>query len=303
MEWRMTLRGWLVWFRKEVGKTEPREWFLATIGGAILLIIGFAMLVLAGYELTANYHNLPPLPDRLYRIIPQIKSFEFLNNVGLLTTLLVLFPILISRVPHRIPVIFSIGFFWFITRVTFMFVTPLGAPDSGPRVTPDINVGGIWDLIRIGLSSDQALLFSGHTGLPFLGFLFALRERSGHYAERMLIRVKTLLLPFGFIVLYYLLLYESHSLLWTLVLTFTGIFLIAKRKKNVSLEKIFIGWSLLMGFTVIAVRGHYAIDVLGAYFITVGIYIIGKKALSWLDRLCDRVEEEFRTIKNQKPSA
>lgn len=293
----MALRERFAWFAKEIRKTEPREWLLATIGSGVLLILGFFALVLAGYELTINYHDLPPLPDRVYRLIPQIDSFKLLDNIGLITTLFVLFPILMSRVPHRIPFILFLSFFWLITRIAFMFITPLGVPDSGPRTTPDINVKNIWDIIRIGLGSKHALLFSGHTGLPFLGFLLAFRERSGRYAERMFIQTKILLFPLGFVVLYYGIFYELTSLGWTITLALAGGFLIYAKGVVIHLERVFIGWSFLMGFTVITTRGHYAIDVIGAYFITIGIYIVGGWALSWLDRLCDRVEEEFRENK------
>ncbi|MEK9194467.1 MAG: hypothetical protein AAB884_01515 [Patescibacteria group bacterium] len=270
------------WFREELKKTTGKIWFFASIGGAFFLVCGFVMIVLTGHYLNTNFYQLPPLPDLGYRVLPRVLGLMFLDRTGLLTSL-ILFGVGLSREPHRIPYIFFIASLWFFIRIISMVITPFGAPQTLP-IPPNFNIESIWDLIKSGLGSKHTLFFSGHTGLPFLGFLIF----------RSKIRVKILFIPLLFLVAYYLLLMD-YSLLWISILSFVSIVLFPFRRNVVQLKFVFLVWSFLMASTVLLVRGHYSIDVFGAYFMTGGIYFFGRYLFRWLEKICETLESDFKS--------
>jgi hypothetical protein len=48
-------------------------------------------------------------------------------------------------------------------------------------------------------------------------------------------------------------------------------------------RRSFLGLSILMATSVLLTRNHYAMDILGAYFITYSVYALSRSLLRWLD--------------------
>jgi hypothetical protein len=64
-------------------------------------------------------------------------------------------------------------------------------------------------------------------------------------------------------------------------------------------RNILLSISLIMAFTVISMRIHYTIDIIGAYFITYGIYSISCYTYSYFSSFFIKYQNEI--IKNKKP--
>jgi len=48
-------------------------------------------------------------------------------------------------------------------------------------------------------------------------------------------------------------------------------------------RRFFLASTVLMGVSVLLTRNHYTLDVLGAFFMTYGIYALSRKLLGFLD--------------------
>ena len=238
------------WFIKELSKTDGRMWFLTLFFSIILLIAAFILLVLAGHFLNTNFRDLPPLPDLGHQILP-LWDLRFLFQIGLIASLIV-FIIGGINEPHRMPYFFFMASFWFLIRIASMTVTPF---------------------------------FSGHTGLPFLGYLIFRRQ----------ISYGLLAWPMLFITGYYLFSLNDNSCWIGIGIAAAWIIILLQRKKLLSLSLLFLTWSFIMAATVILTRNHYTIDVIGAYFMTAGIVVIGRYFFDKVEKLCEKMEQDFKT--------
>ncbi|MDP3999231.1 MAG: hypothetical protein Q8P76_01385 [bacterium] len=264
--------------------SEGRQWLLVSLAGVILVVIAFALLVLAGHYLNVNFRHLPPLPDLGHRVLPRWDVL-FLFKVGLLTTL-TFFLIAACNDYARIPYFLFMAGFWFLVRVASTLVTPFGVPqDILANYLESVDIKTIWDLLDSGLAAPNVLFFSGHTGLPFLGYFLVRKDILG----------KWLSVPLLLISIFYWTLPEYHRL-WASGLLLLGWGAVLRNwNTSVSLKAICLIWSFLMAGVVLLTRVHYTVDVIGAYFMTAGIVVIGRYFFRKVERRCERIEEYFNT--------
>lgn len=274
------------WFKREIKKTDGRKWLVFLSLSIVFLLVGFVLLVLAGYYLHINFENLPPLPDLGHQILPfwQI-GVRFLFSSGLGISF-ILFLIGAMNEPHRTPYLFFMVSFWMLIRVASMTITPLGPPaDVLRQYPPNFDIQTIWDLVAVGLFSPNILFFSGHTGLPFLGYLLF----------RQPIRCGFLAAPLAAATGIYLASITSYSPVIGIILLTVWILCLAKRKSLLSFKTLFLVWSFIMAAVVLVAREHYSIDVLGAYFMTGGVFLIGRTLFRKVEDFCEKLDKTFET--------
>lgn len=266
--------------RRKATKTPVRLWFLLCIASTLLLILCFGALGIIGYYIDL----LPSLYDIGFEIFP-ILDARFLFEIGLITSL-IFFVIAARKDWYQIHVLFFMTGIWFIMRLVMTSITILYPPPEvfGP-ISKDLNPQTLLDIFLAGLSARRVLFFSGHTGLPFLEFLlFRDRERPDTFT----IDVKTLFWPLGFMALYSLIISETANMRWGITLTVIALVLIIFRKKRVGLRYICLIWSFVMALTVIVTRGHWSVDVVGAYLITGGIFYLFRRVIWPFNKIFDR---------------
>jgi len=156
------------------------------------------------------------VPDIILDNIPVINlSFLYIWLYILVIAIFLVYPLLFK--PKRFH--YSVGMlgFFMIVRSVFIILTHLKPPvDAIPVAFP-------WLFDFLNFRYD--MFFSGHTGLPFLGF-------------------------------------------WIF------------RKDSKYLGRFMLACSLILAATVLLMHAHYSIDVLGAFFITYGIFRFG----TWMFR-------------------
>ena len=276
------------WFCNELKKTDSRMWFITLFLSLLLLAISFILLVVAGSYLNEHFRGndglqkIKPLHDFVLDFLP-IVDLTFLVKVGLFTSV-VLFLIGGINEPSRLTFFILIVSFWVLVRTAFMIATPMAPPEGILSELPkDFTVRSIWDYIWAGLASPHTLFFSGHTGLAFLGHLLFKRE----------IRWKTLIWPLALITFCYFISSALHFFWATAALAIIWLLVLINKDNFFSLSSLFLIWSFVMAASVLLTRNHYSVDVLGAYFITAGIVLIGKWCFKKVELLCDKIEVEF----------
>jgi len=129
---------------------------------------------------------------------------------------------------------------WIVVRTFVMIITIFPTPENSPW--------GIDLFIDKILLFKKDLFYSGHAGLPYLG-------------------------------------YKIFS------------------KSNKTLSWAFLIWSLIMGFSVLATRVHYLLDVVGAYVFTDWIYYKYKYTNIFnFDKKIARLYREYKRKKIEKES-
>lgn len=257
-----------------------RAWFRTLFASLLFLFISFLLLILAGHYLNKNFADLPPLPDLGHKVLPRVDVL-FLFHIGIWTSIILYIVGSLNELP-RMPYLFFMAGLWFIIRIASTLVTPLGVPaDIFIEVPENFSVKTIWDFISSGLDSPSVLFFSGHTGLPFLGhLLFRKALKAKWFSIAMLPATAAYL--FGF----------QHYPLWVgLIVILLWLVIWWKREQLVSLRSVFLAWSWIMAMAVLLTRLHYTIDVLGAYFMTAGIVLIGRWLFKRVELLCEKMAE------------
>ena len=132
---------------------------------AILALIFFAVALFINY-LSSNYINkraiLKEVPDLILDNTPAINlSFLYVWLYILILAIIIFYPLIFKPKKFHYS-IFMLSLF-IIIRSLFIIMTHLKTPvDAIPVIFP-------W--IFNGLNFNNDMFFSGHTGLPFLGFL------------------------------------------------------------------------------------------------------------------------------------
>lgn len=134
---------------------------------------------------------------------------------GFVTVAVVFFAYPFFFKPREFPYVVTMFSIFLAVRSGFITFTHLRAPYDAIKVT--------FPSMFQWLNFSNDLFFSGHTGLPFLGFLIYHKNK-----------------------------WLSYSMLIA---------------------------SIVLGITVLLMHVHYSIDVLSAFFITYGIYVLGNKLL------------------------
>lgn len=281
------LRAWWRWLWKELYKTSRGMWLLVLFISIFLMFSMFILLVLSGHYLNKMPGILPPQPDILHEILPHWHTAVFIFQIGFVVSI-IFFIIGALHEPHRMPYLFFMIVLWALIRIASTTVTKLGGPAGLISEFPQItDMKSIWDFIVIGLASPHILFFSGHTGLPFLGYLIFKRP----------VAYKMLFWPMVFISLIYLLSWPRYTWWLVLVLASFWILIVIRWNKFFSLSALFLLWSFVMAVCVLVTRNHYSVDVLGAYFMTGGIVLFGKYWFSKIEQLCEKMESAFSNKK------
>ncbi|MDA2936515.1 hypothetical protein MYX06_04835 [Patescibacteria group bacterium AH-259-L05] len=302
------------WFRKELKKSTGRMWFVSCFGGLLFLGISLVVLVLAGHTLNVNFRDLPPSPDTIHRLFPLV-DLRFFVEIGFFTSL-ILFFIGSFKDPYRIPYILFITSLWVLIRVVVTVITPLGSPEG--RLLLDLehfDVESIGVLIQSAWNSPNLLFFSGHTGFPFLGFLLFSKVKiilqalinvfnrqeinwketiKLYFVSGIQIKVKTLAIPLVLITASGISTHAEWP--WIAAISFGWILIIAHHKQTIPLAILLLVWSILNACAVFLTRSHYSVDILGAYFMTLGIYASGLLLFPGLVFLCESVRYDFKKI-------
>lgn len=265
-----------------MSKSAPNRnrWFLFLFTSILILLANLAFLVWAGYFLDTNYSHLPPLPDLVLEALPR-WDVRFLIQTGLLTSLTLFIVGSWNELP-RMPYIFFIAGFWFFIRTISMVVTPLGIPADILPVYPEnfYDTQTFWGLVSGSLASPSVLFFSGHTGLPFLGFLIF----------RKSIRCWSLSFPMLLLSVIYFVSSDLYSSWGWYVLGLGWLLVFFNWQRVISLRYVFLAWSSVMASAVLLTRVHYTIDVLAAYFMTAGIYFIGRRLFAKTEFFYEKIE-------------
>ncbi len=156
-------------------------------------------------------HNWSAVPDLILNNVgPYNLGFIFTWLFALVIVIFIVYPLIYK--PDELSYVLNMLGFFIIIRSVFMLFTNLGSPIDAIKVSEP----GVLSLLTF--SND--LFFSGHTGLPFLGFLV----------------------------------FRNHK--------FIKYFMLVS--------------SVILAITVLLMHVHYSIDVFSAFFITYGVYRIGK---------------------------
>ncbi|MDE2039369.1 MAG: hypothetical protein KGO96_04470 [Elusimicrobia bacterium] len=143
------------------------KWWVATLAGALgLFVLAFHLYTRLGW--VADHRILPNGSDWLLRHLPVVNVLPVLSW-GWLALHLFAAGCAIAYYPRRIPfLIFLLALFMAI-RTIFVFLSPIGAPmgmlDMGKLDFLFSKIMGAWTF-------ENEFVFSGHTGIPFLFFLF-----------------------------------------------------------------------------------------------------------------------------------
>ncbi|MBI5623411.1 MAG: phosphatase PAP2 family protein [Elusimicrobia bacterium] len=169
-----TLRSRLVYETKaELSEIKDQwhgvhtKWWAITFSGVLVFfVLCYAFYTQLGW--VADQRRLPMGSDWLLKHLPLVNTLPVLSW-GWLGLHLVLGGAAIAYYPRRIPfLMFLLGVYIFI-RTLFVFLSPIGAPaDMMDMRKLDFlfsRIMGTWTF-------NNEFVFSGHTGIPFLFYLF-----------------------------------------------------------------------------------------------------------------------------------
>ncbi|MBI5881699.1 MAG: phosphatase PAP2 family protein [Elusimicrobia bacterium] len=143
------------------------KWWAITLSGVLVFfVLCYAFYTQLGW--VADQRRLPTGSDWLLRHLPVVNTLPVLSW-GWLGLHLVLGAAAIAYYPRRIPfLMFLLGVYIFI-RTLFVFLSPIGPPvgmmDMRKLDFVFSRIMGTWTF-------NNEFVFSGHTGIPFLFFLF-----------------------------------------------------------------------------------------------------------------------------------
>jgi hypothetical protein len=131
--------------------------------GRILLAILFFAIAVVSLILSSRYVEQVTtiaVPDLFLDLLPVVDlSFIFVWGMVLTIAILILYPLLYQ--PRKVHYALGMLSLFLLTRSAFIVLTHLRAPTNAVAVTTPLGF----------LTYSNDLFFSGHTGLPFLGFL------------------------------------------------------------------------------------------------------------------------------------
>jgi len=141
----------------------------------IFISLLFLILAVAFYGISGDYvsdHNWSAVPDIILdHFGPYDLSIIFVGLFFCVLILLLFYPFIYK--PNELDYVMNMISLFLIIRSAFMLFTHLGVPYDAVKFTSP----GI--LQSFNFSND--LFFSGHTGLPFLGFLIFKNEKKLRY--------------------------------------------------------------------------------------------------------------------------
>ncbi|MDO8516276.1 MAG: hypothetical protein Q7S28_03435 [bacterium] len=256
---------------EERSRWRKTVWLRTFYIGIVLIVLDLVALVGGGYVLETILRKVTPahgLFDLVHRFLP-VLDVRFLTHVGLLASIVM---ILIGCFynPDRRPFIFLMVAYWVFVRTVCMIVTVLPIPEGGlPEYLPITHFQSFWDYVFAGLNTRYVLFFSGHTGLPFLGWLLFRKTR---------VSVKSFAFPLALATVIWFIGHEGYGW-WQPATVVLGWFVFAIfHKEWVNLGRCMLIWSFIMAASVLLIRSHYTLDVIAAYGITGwNVYWLGKR--------------------------
>ena len=182
--------------------------------GKILLSLLFFIIAILLTIISGNYVDETrsiSVPDLILDHIPVVNlTFLFVYGISLVVLVFILYPLIFK--PKKFYYYMGMLSLFLSVRSAFLVLTHLKAPIGAISIPAT----GIFSI----LTYSNDLFFSGHAGLPFLGFLI----------------------------------FENKKLKYFMLIS-----------------------SIVLAATSLLMHVHYSIDVASSYFITYGIYVIGKK--------------------------
>ena len=182
--------------------------------GKILLSLLFFIIAILLTIISGNYVDETrsiSVPDLILDHIPVVNlTFLFVYGISLVVLGFILYPLIFK--PKKFYYYMGMLSLFLSVRSAFLVLTHLKAPIGAISIPAT----GIFSI----LTYSNDLFFSGHAGLPFLGFLI----------------------------------FENKKLKYFMLIS-----------------------SIVLAATSLLMHVHYSIDVASSYFITYGIYDIGKK--------------------------
>lgn len=137
--------------------------YVATLGLSLLLLFLATQTILWSSQYTEAM-PAAPLPDVLHTQLPLV-DLGLLATYGFILSQVVFFLYFILKEPQDLPKALTIYSIFVLFRAVFISITTLGAPATRIDDIP------IADFVFEGLYFTKDLFPSGHTALPFLGYL------------------------------------------------------------------------------------------------------------------------------------
>lgn len=143
------------------------KWWVITLSGVLaLLVLSYNFYTRLGW--VADHRILPTGSDWVLRRLPAVNTLPMLSW-GWLALHLYAGGAAIAYYPRRMPfLIFLLSLFLFI-RSAFIFLSPIGSP-TGMMDMRQLDF--IFSRIMGTWTFENEFVFSGHTSIPFLFFLF-----------------------------------------------------------------------------------------------------------------------------------
>ncbi|PIR15673.1 MAG: hypothetical protein COV48_13055 [Elusimicrobia bacterium CG11_big_fil_rev_8_21_14_0_20_64_6] len=143
------------------------KWWIFTLAGALLMFcLSYALYTKLGW--VADQRALPAGNDWLLRRLPLVNTLPILSW-GWFALHLYAVGAAVAYSPRRIPFLIFLLTVYMVVRTAFVFLSPIGAPAGmvDMRLHDAIfsRILGTWTFMN-------EFVFSGHTAIPFLFFLF-----------------------------------------------------------------------------------------------------------------------------------
>jgi len=143
------------------------KWWIFTLAGALFMFcLSYALYTKLGW--VADQRALPAGNDWFLRHLPLVNTLPILSW-GWFGLHLYAAGAAVAYQPRRIPFLFFLLTVYMVVRTAFVFLSPIGAPSGmvDMRIHDVIfsKILGTWTFTN-------EFVFSGHTSIPFLFFLF-----------------------------------------------------------------------------------------------------------------------------------
>lgn len=284
---------WWKRFKEEIAGLTRVKWIIMGSIGAFFVAV--AVLIAVGHILNQWSSELPQIPDKILKLIPP-TDVRFLTRCGLVASISFFVAGALSYRLWFALYCFLITGWWLLWRSVATALWPI-APPAGIIIDQSLiePARTFWELVYNGLISPQVLFFSGHTGLPILGFLI-FNEVFNENRKRP-IACGYLSVPL--LVLWFFYLDSSAYPFWLCGILILATVILAAgvwRRKRVKFHQIFLGWSVIMAASVLLTHQHYFGDVVFAIPITYFLWVSGRWIFGTAERFSITVENKLAQI-------
>jgi hypothetical protein len=143
------------------------KWWIAALAGVLALFVT-AYLLYTRLGWVAEQRALPTGSDWLLRRLPVVNVLPVLSW-GWFGLHLFAAGCAIAYYPRRMPFLIFMLSVYMVVRTAFVFLSPIGAPAGMLDMS---KLDYIFSKIMGAWTFNNEFVFSGHTGIPFLFFLF-----------------------------------------------------------------------------------------------------------------------------------